>query len=89
VENTRVLRNLGRAIKFQKKRDKRREALGNSDKRLLYCVNVNRTSLDHLLLGESADIDEMSHGSSIQPDERSMASICFGDESAPKEFVAV
>ena len=25
--------------------------------RLLYCVNVNRTSLDHLLLGERADID--------------------------------
>jgi hypothetical protein len=27
-------------------------------KRLLYCVNVNRTSLDHLLLGESADVDK-------------------------------
>jgi len=27
-------------------------------KRLLYCVNVNRTSLDHLLLGRSADVDE-------------------------------
>jgi hypothetical protein len=26
-------------------------------KRLLYCVNVNRTSLDHLLLGKCADVD--------------------------------
>src|SRR5271157_1039158 len=26
-------------------------------KRLLYCVNVNRTSLDHLLLGRNADVD--------------------------------
>jgi hypothetical protein len=26
-------------------------------KRLLYCVNVNRTSLDHLLLGVDADVD--------------------------------
>jgi len=42
-------------------RGKRREALGVDHKRLLYCVNVNRTSLDHLLLGESADIDKMSN----------------------------
>ena len=27
-------------------------------KRLLYCVNVNRTSLDHLLLGKFADVDK-------------------------------
>jgi len=27
-------------------------------KRLLYCVNVNRTSLDHLLLGKNADGDQ-------------------------------
>jgi hypothetical protein len=27
-------------------------------KRLLYCVNVNRTSLDHLLLGKNADVDK-------------------------------
>ena len=45
--------------------DKRREALGKITKRLLYCVNVSRTSLDHLLLGGNADIDEMSHDSSI------------------------
>jgi hypothetical protein len=34
-------------------------------KRLLYCVSVKRTSLDHLLLGMDADVDEMSHGPSI------------------------
>jgi hypothetical protein len=27
-------------------------------KRLLYYVNVNRTSLDHLLLGRNADVDK-------------------------------
>ena len=27
-------------------------------KRLLYCVNVNRTSLDHLLLGGNADVNK-------------------------------
>jgi hypothetical protein len=27
-------------------------------KRLLYCVNVKRTSLDHLLLGRNADVDK-------------------------------
>jgi hypothetical protein len=27
-------------------------------KRLLYCVNVNRTSLDHLLLGSNADVNK-------------------------------
>ena len=41
-----------------------------SHRRLLYCVNVNYTSLDHLLLGMVAYFDEMSHGSSIQRDER-------------------
>jgi len=35
----------------------RRDALDNIYKRLFYCVNVNRTSLDHLLLGGCADID--------------------------------
>jgi hypothetical protein len=49
---------------------KRREALGVDHKRLLYCVNVNRTSLDHLLLGESADIDELSNNPSITPGEK-------------------
>jgi len=37
---------------------KRREALGVDPKRLLYCVKVNRTSLDHLLLGKCADVDK-------------------------------
>ncbi|HWY09330.1 MAG TPA: hypothetical protein VNY24_20885, partial [Candidatus Acidoferrales bacterium] len=27
-------------------------------KRLLYYFNVNRTSLDHLLLGKNADVDK-------------------------------
>src|SRR4029077_14807711 len=37
---------------------KRREAPGTDfHERLLYCVNVNRTSLDHLLLGKYADVD--------------------------------
>jgi len=30
----------------------------HTHKRLLYCVNVNYTSLDHLLLGGNADIDK-------------------------------
>jgi hypothetical protein len=34
-------------------------------KRLLYCVNVTSTSLDHLLLGTAADGDQMSHAPSI------------------------
>jgi hypothetical protein len=29
-------------------------------KRLLYCVKVTNTSLDHLLLGKCADIDRLS-----------------------------
>jgi hypothetical protein len=51
------------------RREERREALGVDHKRLLYCVNVNCTSLDHLLLGESADIDQMSNETSITPEE--------------------
>ena len=47
----------------------RREALGVDHKRLLYCVNVNCTSLDHLLLGEVADIDKLSNETSITPEE--------------------
>ncbi len=37
---------------------KMREALGNLTSASLYCFNVNRTSQDHLLLGESADVDK-------------------------------
>ncbi len=45
---------------------KRREALGRINHRRLFdCVNVNRTSLDHLLLGGVADIDRMSNELSI------------------------
>ena len=36
---------------------KKRGARGEH-KRLVYCFNVNRTSLDHLLLGKSADVDK-------------------------------
>jgi hypothetical protein len=34
-------------------------------KRLLYCIKINRTSLDHLLLGKKADVDKMSSAPSI------------------------
>jgi len=56
---------LGKKSRLKLLGGKRREALGVDHKRLLYCVNVNCTSLDHLLLGESADIDKMSNVASI------------------------
>jgi len=40
---------------------RKKEALGKIHKRLLDYIKVNRPSLDHLLLGMDADIDEMSH----------------------------
>ena len=43
----------------------RTEALGSLHKRLLYCVNVIRTSLDHLLLGKYADVDRKLSRDSI------------------------
>jgi hypothetical protein len=49
---------------------KRREALGNVTSAFSKCVNVNRTSLDHLLLGENADVDKMSIDPSIKRDRR-------------------
>ena len=62
----------------------RREALGVDHKRLLYCVNVNRTSLDHLLLGESADIDQMSNDVSITPDGKEAGGIsCNSSSGSP------
>jgi hypothetical protein len=39
-------------------REKKERGARQSHKRLLYCVNVNRTSLDHLLLGKNADVDK-------------------------------
>ena len=45
------------------------ERRSGSHKRLLYCVNVNRTSLDHLLLGKNADVDQMSNNPSIALDQ--------------------
>jgi hypothetical protein len=38
-------------------REKRREALGKLTSASSNYFNVNRTSLDHLLLGENADVD--------------------------------
>jgi hypothetical protein len=40
------------------RRGKRREALGNLTSASSTYVNVNRTSLDHLLLGRNADVDK-------------------------------
>jgi hypothetical protein len=37
---------------------RKKEALGELTSASFYCINVNRTSLDHLLLGAGADIDE-------------------------------
>src|SRR5262245_22499239 len=56
---SRMILMLSRGIKGERR--------SGSHKRLLNCVNVNRTSLDHLLLGVVADIHEMSHGASIPP----------------------
>ena len=39
------------------RRGKKRGAWGDH-KRLVYYFNVNRTSLDHLLLGKCADVDK-------------------------------
>ena len=46
-----------------------------SHKRLLYCVKVNYTSLDHLLLGENADIDKVSSKPSITRNGREVRTI--------------
>jgi hypothetical protein len=37
---------------------KKERGARQSHKRLLYCVNANSTSLDHLLLGKNADVDK-------------------------------
>jgi hypothetical protein len=36
----------------------KQERRSATHKRLSYCFNVNRTSLDHLLLGAKADVDK-------------------------------
>jgi hypothetical protein len=36
----------------------KKERRSVTHKRLVYYFNVNRTSLDHLLLGENADVDK-------------------------------
>src|SRR5207249_5111186 len=50
VRQTRITGNSGR-------RDKK-ERRSATHKRLPYYFNVNRTSLDHLLLGRNADVDK-------------------------------
>src|SRR5262245_6748416 len=62
------------------------ERRSGSHKRLLYCVNVNRTSLDHLPLGVVADIDEMSHGWSIAP-RKERGSVYFLGVSATMKTI--
>jgi hypothetical protein len=52
---------LGKQNKFvgEFRRDGTKErGAWQAHKRLLYCVNVNRTSLDHLLLGGNADVNK-------------------------------
>jgi hypothetical protein len=46
------------------------ERRSGSHKRLPYRVKVNRTSLDHLLLGNCADIDKLSNEPSIPRDRQ-------------------
>jgi hypothetical protein len=67
-----------------KRKDKRREAPGNFTSASPYSFNVNRTSQDHLLLGENADVDKSVEWSeyTARPwrcqDKRSLA-LGFGD----------
>ena len=58
--NKLALRGLSRPFKRAGNSDRRGKRRGARapHKRLLYCVNLNRTSLDHLLLGRNADVDE-------------------------------
>src|SRR5262249_3656007 len=52
-----------------------------AERLILYCIKVNRTSLDHLPLGEYADVDGMSHGASITPGRKKNRA---GSEIMPK-----
>ena len=56
---------------------RKREALGLITSASPHRIKINRTSLDHLLLGESADIDKVSNGPSITLDEHSRERISF------------
>ncbi len=54
-------RGLSRLFKAHKEfgqAGKKERGARQSHKRLLYCVNLNRTSLDHLLLGRNTDVDK-------------------------------
>lgn len=46
-----------RGFRFRKAGSKGERRSVRIHKRLLYCVKVNLTSLDHLLLGKCADVD--------------------------------
>jgi hypothetical protein len=59
------------------RRDKRREALGNLTSASHYCFNVNRTSLDHLLLGRNADVDKNVEWSEYSAGPRSCQNTRF------------
>src|SRR5262249_55450266 len=50
--------------------DLKKEALAVITSASSHRIKINRTSLDHLLLGDGADSDKMSHGPSITPDCR-------------------
>src|SRR5258708_37973265 len=55
-------------------------------KRPLYCVNVNRTSLAHLLLGKNADIDQMSNAPSIPRDRGDVSKRILASSAALRNF---
>jgi hypothetical protein len=57
------------------KRTKKERGARYTHKRLLYCVNVNRTSLDHLLLGENADVDKNVEWTEYNADARSIGTL--------------
>jgi hypothetical protein len=71
------------------KAGKRREAPGNFTSASPYSFNVNRTSQDHLLLGENADVDksvewsEYTAGPRRCQDKRSLA---LGFEEAKHSY---
>lgn len=52
-------------MKKERGAEKSRAPLSLARLKRVYCVKVNLPSLDHLLLGKAADIDEMSHELSI------------------------
>jgi hypothetical protein len=66
-----------KAQSISDRRNKKREALGNLTRASLFCVNVNRTSLDHLLLGRNADVDKNVEWSEYSAGPRSCQNKSF------------